>query len=919
MICHHRYFLKIKLSNPQSAIKWFKLNKWNTILIRQINLVIMSIFKINECRRRYEKIFYNVLYIILLVFFALRDYAGEIVTVNLEKLDGKIQLQQDSVILIKDGERKKFRVNEILDINFARAEFKPQAELFYPKQMEKPYEALPSDWKSQDIGTVRQTGSIRHNIASREPISYYFSVKGAGKGTTAIGDSFYFASVQLKNDFEFIAKVSTLSGADSGGGAGIMARDGLDLNAPFVSIGFNQKAGAVFSFRDKPQRLPEYKTNSNYRVGGWIRLKREGDSFTGYVSADGRKWETVGRCEGTIGKSVSAGLFVYSGKENSLAQARITDVLILNINQKSGQSFIVFKDGSRLLSDFKSFDKNKLNIVVDGKEDSIPLNIVSRIIFHPLPIEFENRILKRPGGAMMLNGDFSEGEIAGLTSEEVELGTRSGNKKYRIKEEVSAVVFAPSGYEPCEYEIYKQDGSVLFTRYLTVLENKIAVDVCGKNLEIPQVNLNSIRRAGGVFQSQTRQDTKKNIGNLASIETTAGNKITGELKIVNNKIGIQKEDGAIIEFGLNEIKQLRINQSETVEDKTGGIEGKISDFSGVDIGVNQGRGRHIVGEDSILIEASSSPLIQSPFDAYYFLQKPIEGDFEMIVRLNQIDDQSGFAGVSVIDSLDRNANGILLALNNGMTVCVRRYSDRQGSVSKIDLRPPVWFKVARDRRRLSAYASRDGKNWNLAFHYEREIPPRLFAGLVAGSGNPVKTVGAYFYNLDLKGAKAKPFKSRLILTSGSEIGCDIISANDSAFRVYTSFNSDLLITSGNIRCVIFDERMVKDLTISEDRRGVLLSNNDFLEADFKKIDGDNLVVSSIILGIRNYRIGETARALFLNNRKIAQTGMEVILVDGGKLICKDVSVKNSALIVKELVTEKPVEIPIRMVLSIKKI
>jgi hypothetical protein len=46
----------------------------------------------------------------------------------------------------------------------------------------------------------------------------------------------------------------------------------------------------------------------------WLRLKREGNTFTGFVSVDGKKWNAIGTCEVSLPSQAYVGLFVCGGQ-----------------------------------------------------------------------------------------------------------------------------------------------------------------------------------------------------------------------------------------------------------------------------------------------------------------------------------------------------------------------------------------------------------------------------------------------------------------------------------------------------------------------------------------------------------------------------------------------------------------------------
>lgn len=869
---------------------------------------------IKENKRLKE--FSFAIYFLLLILSGFNHSQGaEILTVNLEYLKGEARLISNGILLDVNGNKRKFGLNEFLDIAFNTNGFNQPVNLIFPRQTEKPYETIPPGWKDQDIGNPKQRGSAKLNIESRQPIVYSFSIKGAGTGAGNSGDTLHYLYTQIDSDFDLLAKITSFYGGDNGGSAGIMIRNNTDLNSDSVSLGITSKNEAIF-LRRFNRGIPEKKTVARFSVPCWIRIRREGELIRGFVSADGCKWNELESYSYPIKGKANVGFYVYSGKDNSIAQARMSNVLLLYTESKFIHSFVVLKDDSKVAAQIIGLDKNKVNFSINGKEFSTPVTEVARILFSPIPSEFESKLLNKPTGIMFANGEYLESEITGLRPDIIEVKTLSGRQQFKLKQDVIAAIFNVSKYEPSEYELYDREGSVLFSKNLIIKENKITVSAGSlENIEIPESNLTMIRRAGAIARPV---ELSEQYGKVATLETGRG-KVSGKMEIIGNKIAIKKDDGSTETVELKDIKRLIFPEEES-GDAQNPIQ-KMVNLTGIDIGINQFRGRYSIKKDSIWIEGAA-PLQDQQlfFDSYYFLNSPVEGDFEMVARLTGHEIGNGFAGILVVDKLDKFANGILLALRQNMGFFVRKYEDRTGNVTKLDLKPPVWFKAERTRRRLSAYVSKDGKNWTGVFHYEKEIPPRIFAGLAINSGEYLKSARAFFDNFKIEGIKAKPFKNCLVLTSGSEIYCDIISANDSAFRVYTSFSPDLIITTKNICYALFDGSTVSKTAIPENRSGVLFPNNDFLEADFKSIEGDNLAVSSVILGIRYYKLSETAKALVFKNKKVIQPGFQITVNDGSKLFCKNINFRNGrSIVAEELATENQFEIPLNRVLSIEKV
>jgi hypothetical protein len=146
-----------------------------------------------------------------------------------------------------------------------------------------------------------------------------------------VTDTFYFLHQPLTGDGSITVRVASLTGQlppeARGPEAGGRARDGLarDGLAPWAKAGLVIKAdtrpgsayAAVMVTGAHGVRMQYDYTHDVAGPAGtvprWLRLTRTGDTVTGYASADGTRWETVGSARlAGLASTVPAGLFAAS-------------------------------------------------------------------------------------------------------------------------------------------------------------------------------------------------------------------------------------------------------------------------------------------------------------------------------------------------------------------------------------------------------------------------------------------------------------------------------------------------------------------------------------------------------------------------------------------------------------------------------
>jgi hypothetical protein len=116
-------------------------------------------------------------------------------------------------------------------------------------------------------------------------------------------------------NFEMTVKVTDYPKNEDGSMAGLMVRESLNPGARYAAIGVVNVGGQPYFqavVRDAVGAVPIDPCGGTSSAGGfgdgvWVRIIREGDVFTFYVSTDGDTWNTSGCLQATIpGFSASA-------------------------------------------------------------------------------------------------------------------------------------------------------------------------------------------------------------------------------------------------------------------------------------------------------------------------------------------------------------------------------------------------------------------------------------------------------------------------------------------------------------------------------------------------------------------------------------------------------------------------------------
>lgn len=175
-------------------------------------------------------------------------------------------------------------------------------------------QALPSGWSSADIGNPQLAGSATYANGT-------YTVVGAGSDIWGNSDQFRFVYRQFTGDGVIVARVDSLQQAHLWSKAGVMIRETLAAGSKNAFTLASAGKGLAFQRR----QATSGSSLSTIVAGApprWVRLVRNGASFTSSVSTDGSTWQTIGTDSITMAATVYVGLAVTS--HNSSRKVSVT-------------------------------------------------------------------------------------------------------------------------------------------------------------------------------------------------------------------------------------------------------------------------------------------------------------------------------------------------------------------------------------------------------------------------------------------------------------------------------------------------------------------------------------------------------------------------------------------------------------------
>jgi hypothetical protein len=178
---------------------------------------------------------------------------------------------------------------------------------------------LPALWKNGDVGNVRRSGGA---VYSNEA----FIVDGGGSNIWGCSDEFHYVYQTLEGDGEIVVRVVSMESTHPWAKAGVMIRETLDANSRHAMMALTPWRGPAFQRRQYEGGGSRHTSGGSASAPYWVRLVRQGDMLTGYVSGDGVNWSRVNATHITMADEVYVGLVVTAHNDSTLCTTRFDNV-----------------------------------------------------------------------------------------------------------------------------------------------------------------------------------------------------------------------------------------------------------------------------------------------------------------------------------------------------------------------------------------------------------------------------------------------------------------------------------------------------------------------------------------------------------------------------------------------------------------
>ena len=365
--------------------------------------------------------------------------------------EGHIRFESNSVVVV-NAARELWVEVPLTSIATMALEVAPVAQ----PQATGGSRQLPEPWSNDDVGPVSRAGSAEY-------ISGGFRVRSSGTNVVAGRDSFHFVYKEVEGTSEIVARVAGIQFTDPWARAGLMMRESLSPDSRGVFFSVTAARGGVCHWREASGEESSISLDGQMRVPCWLKLRRDGEVFTAFKSAEGKSWSLVERMPMPAASRMFVGMAAVSMKEGVLSQSVFEQVEEApSLRNRWFVPQVELQSGSAQVGYIASMDDTAVRFDVAARKDPVSSGSVATIRFQPLSPQKAALFASGRTGVLLVTGEFIDGECREIRGSKVTLSSVPlGLCRYDINSDVVALLLRKRAVAPRHpFEIRMADGSV---------------------------------------------------------------------------------------------------------------------------------------------------------------------------------------------------------------------------------------------------------------------------------------------------------------------------------------------------------------------------------------------------------------------------------------------------------------------------
>jgi len=176
---------------------------------------------------------------------------------------------------------------------------------------------LPRGWSHADVGVVGPTGDASF-------LNGLYNVIASGSDIWGTNDGFHFAYFPINGNGQIIARVVSMQYTDPWAKAGVMFREGLGTGDKYATMVVTAGGASAYQWRPGENAAGRNTDGTTIELPYWLKLVRKGDTFSGYLSRDGKDWHRVDDISVPMARKIYVGL-VVSAHNNAVLNSAMFD------------------------------------------------------------------------------------------------------------------------------------------------------------------------------------------------------------------------------------------------------------------------------------------------------------------------------------------------------------------------------------------------------------------------------------------------------------------------------------------------------------------------------------------------------------------------------------------------------------------
>ena len=183
---------------------------------------------------------------------------------------------------------------------------------------------LPRHWSHQDIGPVGFVGDASY-------LNGQYNLIASGTDIWDQVDGFHYAYTTMNGDGEIIARVISMQFTDPWAKAGVMFRESMAPGSKHAMIIVTAGGFSSYQWRPIPGQRTHNTDGPTMNTPYWVKLVRQGDTFSGYISPDGVNWKHIDSIAVPMSKKLYIGLVVSAHNNVTLNSVLFDNVKVDNL------------------------------------------------------------------------------------------------------------------------------------------------------------------------------------------------------------------------------------------------------------------------------------------------------------------------------------------------------------------------------------------------------------------------------------------------------------------------------------------------------------------------------------------------------------------------------------------------------------